>query len=323
MSGPTFRGIIPPLVTPLDDQRDLDLAGLERLVERVVAGGVHGVFALGTTGEGPSLPMPLRQQAIAAVCDQVAGRVPVLVGVTDTIFGASCELADAAFAAGAAAAVVAPPYYLPMNQAELTGYTVRLADRLPLPLMLYNMPSCCKTWFEPQTVLELSRHENIAGLKDSSGDLSYLRRVVDGLSALGARDDFSLFVGPEEMLVEALDAGAHGGVHGGANMFPTLYVEMYEATMRGDRQRAAEAQQLVRQISAKVYHASDGASRIIKGTKTILRLLNVCGDQLAEPFERHTDAARHELQRELERLLPELTPFMTEPASPEPERARP
>jgi 4-hydroxy-tetrahydrodipicolinate synthase len=303
MAAPAFSGIIPPLVTPLDDQCGLDLGGLERLVERVIAGGVQGVFVLGTTGEGPSLPHTLRQQVVAAVCDQVAGRVPVLVGITDTIADASVELTDAAFAAGAAAAVLAPPYYLEMTQAELTSYTVRLAERLALPLMLYNMPSCCKTWYDVDTVVELSDHDRILGLKDSSGDLNYFQRVVERLSD---RPDFALFVGPEELLTEALARGGHGGVHGGANMFPQLYTELYAATVQGRAERAAQLHQLVMDISATIYAASEGPSRVIKGTKTVLSLLEICGDQMAEPFVRHETAAREAIRSHLDRLLPRL-----------------
>jgi len=303
MTRPAFQGIIPPLVTPLDDQMELDLGGLERLVERTVLGGVHGLFVLGTTGEGPSLPHTMRNQVVAAVCDQVAGRLPVLVGVTDTIFAASVELSEAAFAAGATAAVLAPPYYLPMTQSELTRYTVRLLDQMALPVMLYNMPGCCKTWFEVETVIELSRHERVLGLKDSSGDLDYLSRVIQQLQG---RRDFALFVGPEELLVESLARGAHGGVNGGANMFPQLYAEMYNAAVTGQTARAEELQAIVQQISETIYAASEGPSRIIKGIKTVLQWLEVCGDQMAEPFERHDDSARQVIRGHLDQLMPRL-----------------
>ena len=299
MPRPAFHGIVPPLVTPLDDSRNLDLGGLERVIERTVRGGVHGIFVLGTTGEGPSLAQFARQQVVTAACQQVAGRTPVLVGITDTIFSASVELAETACAAGATAAVLAPPYYLPMTQTELIGYTLRLLDALPLPIMLYNMPGCCKTWFDVETVVELSGHERVLGLKDSSGDLDYFRRVTQ---ALKHREDFAFFVGPEEMLVECIALGAHGGVNGGANMFPQLYVQMYNAAVAGQVERAAELQSLVLQISQTIYSASDGPSRIIKGIKTVLQELNICGDQMAEPFTRHTPEARRSIQQQLTKL---------------------
>ncbi len=231
MAAPAFHGIIPPLVTPLDEQGQIDLVGLERLVERLIASGVHGLFVLGTTGEGPSLPQYAQQQVVAAVCDQVTGRLPVFVGITNTVWAHSIEIADAAYAAGAAAVVVAPPYYLPLTQSELISYIERLAERSPLPIMLYNMPGCCKTWFDVDTVRQLSSLPTVVGLKDSSGDLDYLQRVTRSVTS---RPDFALFVGPEEILVSAMRLGAHGGVHGGANLFPRLYVQTYSAAACGD-----------------------------------------------------------------------------------------
>jgi 4-hydroxy-tetrahydrodipicolinate synthase len=300
---PVFHGIIPPLVTPLDEHRQIDLAGLERLVERLVAAPVHGLFVLGTTGEGPSLTQAAQQQIVSAVCDQVAGRLPVLVGITNTVVAHSLEIAEAAYSAGAAAVVVAPPYYLPMTQAELLEYSQQLVARLPLPVMLYNMPSCCKTWFEVETVGRLSQMPQVLGLKDSSGDLDFLRRVV---KRVAGRSDFALFVGPEEMLVQAMQAGAHGGVHGGANMFPQLYTEMYRTAAAGEWSEAVRLQELVLAVSQAVYTASDGPSRIIKGIKSVLDRLGICTDQMAEPFQRHDDTARQMIHNRLTPLLAEL-----------------
>ena len=303
MSQPSFVGIIPPIVTPLTDAGELDLQGLERLVERLIEGGVHGIFALGTTGEGPSLPMALRHQVVAAVCDQVAGRLPVLVGITDTIWDGSLEIADAAYSAGAAAVVLAPPYYLPMSQAELAGYTMRLADRLSLPMMLYNMPGCCKTWFDAATVEQLSHHQRIVGLKDSSGNLDYLRDVVQRFRD---RPKFSILVGPEEMLVEAMAVGAHGGVNGGANIFPRLYASLYDAIRGGNAARAAELKSIVLEISATIYAQGDAPSRIIKGIKSALVALDVCSHAMAEPFEPHDQATVARIAGFVDALRPRI-----------------
>src|SRR5437867_968915 len=108
-----LTGIVPPLVTPLRDRDALDLAGLEKLIEHVLGGGVSGLFVLGTTGEGPSLSYRLRRELVERVCKQVNRRVPVLVGITDTAFVESVNVARASADAGADGLVVAPPYYLP------------------------------------------------------------------------------------------------------------------------------------------------------------------------------------------------------------------
>src|SRR5512137_411822 len=125
-SGPVLpqplRGIIPPLVTPLSDRDTLDAAGLERLIEHILAGGVHGLFILGTTGEGPDFSYALRRQLIERTCKQVAGRVPVLVGVSDTSRTESLAVARYAADCSADAVVITPPYYLSIGQPELCDY---------------------------------------------------------------------------------------------------------------------------------------------------------------------------------------------------------
>jgi 4-hydroxy-tetrahydrodipicolinate synthase len=131
-----LTGIVPPMITPMRDRDALDVPGLERLVEHLLAGGVSGVFVLGTTGEGPSLGYRLRRELVDRVCRQVGQRVPVLVGITDTAFVEALHLARFAADAGAAALVAAPPYYLPGGQPELREYLDHLVPELPLPLFL-------------------------------------------------------------------------------------------------------------------------------------------------------------------------------------------
>jgi len=276
------------------------------IVQRTIDGGVHGLFVLGTTGEGPSLTYALRHQVVERVCDQVAGRVPVLVGITDTAWGESIELAQKAYDAGAAGVVVAAPYYLPLSQSELIDYIESLAARVPLPLMLYNMPSCTKVAFQPQTVRRLSKIDNVVGLKDSSGSLDYFRAVVE---LLGQRPDFSLLVGPEELLPTVIALGAHGGVNGGANMFPRLYVALYEAAVAGDQQRIAVLYEHVTRVSRTIYSVGKDSSRHIKGTKCALKWLGVCDDFVAWPFQRFEGADRTAIGR----YVQELTALLGQP----------
>ncbi len=282
-------GIIPPMVTPLLGRDALDHAGLERLIEHILAGGVHGLFILGTTGEAPSLGYRLRREMIERTCIQVAERVPVLVGITDTAFVESVALAKHAAEAGASGVVLAPPYYFPAGQAELLEYLNHLLPELPLPLTLYNMPSHTKLVFEPETVRRAMDDPRIVALKDSSGDMEYFHHL---LRFVGQRPDFRLLVGPEALLGETVLLGGHGGVCGGANMFPRLYVALYEAARAGDRQRIAALQVIVMDICERIYNTGRYGSRIIKGIKCVLALLGICDDFLAEPFHRFRDDER-------------------------------
>ena len=229
-------GIIPPLITPLKDRDTLDRDGLERLIERLVTGGVHGLFIIGTTGEGPSLGYRLRRELITETCKLVRGRLPVFVGITDTAFVESVNIAKHSADAGATALVAAPPYYLPEGQPELLEYIRHLLPELPLPFYLYNMPSLTKVSFDIDTVRALQDEPKIHGIKDSSGNMVYFHRLCQMLKE---RPDWSVLMGPEELLLDAVLAGGHGGVNGGANVFPQLYVALYNAVSSGQIERVS------------------------------------------------------------------------------------
>jgi len=292
MTIPDYHGIIPPMVTPLRDRDALDVPGLERLVEHILDGGVHSLFILGTTGEAPSLSYRLRRDLIDRVCRQVGGRVPVLVGITDTAFVESVELARHAAASGAQALVVAPPYYFPAGQPELLEYFQHLAAELPLPMFLYNMPAMTKLVIEPDTVRACRGIANIIGVKDSGGDLKYFQRVLE---IARERSDWRVFVGPEEHTAETVRMGGHGGVNGGANVCPRLFVDQFEAASRGDSARVRELQAKIRQVD-KLYRIGRHASAIVKGLKCALSLLGICDDFMAEPFHRFSEPERKKVR---------------------------
>lgn len=214
-----LRGVIPAMITPLERQDRLEVAGLERLIEHILSGGVHGLFILGTTGEAPALSYRLRKELIKRTCRQVAGRVPVLVGITDTSFTESVSLADLAAQSGANAVVVSAPYYFPAAQSELLDYLEDLCRELPLPVFLYNAPTNTHHIFEPATVCPAAETPNIVGLKDSSANMIYFHSVQE---LLKDRPDFTRLVGPEELMAEAVMLGGHGSMCGGANFFPQL-----------------------------------------------------------------------------------------------------
>ncbi len=292
------------MVTPLRDRDELDVAGLEKLIEHILAGGVNGLFILGTTGEGPSLSYQLRRELIERVCRQVRQRVPVLVGITDTAFVESVQLARYAALAGADALVVAPPYYLPEAQPELQEYLDHLVPELALPLFLYNMPALTKVHFELETVRRALDQPRIIGLKDSSGDLDYFKSAA-GL--IRQRPDWSLLIGPEEKLFDSLQLGGHGGVSGGANLFPKLYVQVVEAYRAGNLVRAQALQAQIQRVSDSFYRIGKYPSSIIKGIKCALACLGICDDFMAEPFHRFRAEERELVKARLKEIESELS----------------
>jgi len=292
------------MITPLSGRDELDVAGLDRLIEHILGGAVHGLFILGTTGEGPSLSYRLRRELIQRVCKQVNRRVPVLVGITDTSFVESVNVARSAGESGADALVVAPPYYLPEAQPELQEYLDHLVPEIPLPLYLYNMPALTKVHFELETVRRAMDEPRIIGLKDSSGDLTYFK---DAAEIIRQRPDWSLLIGPEEKLFDSLQLGGHGGVSGGANLFPKLYVKAVEAHRAGNFDRAQELQQQIQRVSDSFYRIGKYSSSIIKGIKCALSCMEICDDFMAEPFHRFRAAESELVKSHLKKIEAELS----------------
>jgi 4-hydroxy-tetrahydrodipicolinate synthase len=287
------------MVTPLADRDTLDVPGLERLVEHILAAEPAGLFILGTSGEGPSLSYRLRHELIDRVAEQVAGRVPLLVGITDTAWVESVEVADYAADAGAQAVVLAAPPYFPTGQQDLIEYFRHIAAESPLPVFLYNMPSHTKLAFEPETVRRLLDLPQIVGLKDSSSDMIYFHRVRE---LVADRPDFSLLVGPEELLAEAVLLGADGGVSGGANLCPQLYVDLYQGAAERDLDRVAELHARVMRISSGIYSVDPHGSGVIKGIKCALAWMGICSELPAEPLKRLSDVQRQLIRGRLDEM---------------------
>jgi len=294
-----LRGVVPPAITPMIDNDTLDVLGLENLLNRMVAGGISGVFILGTTGEAQNISYQVRKELIKHTCRIIDGRIQVLVGVTDTSFPESLSLAVVAAEHGADALVCAPPYYYTPGDDELIQYYNHLSKRLPLPLFLYNMPANVKISIKPQIVQQLSENPNIVGLKDSSANGTYIRQVV---YLLRNNPEFSMLIGPEEMLAESVLMGVHGGVNGGANLFPELYVSLYNAAVNRDFEKIEQLQNRVMEVSLSLYNIGRFASSYIKGIKSALNLLGICNDYMAEPFHKFEDRERNIVKEKLIKL---------------------
>jgi 4-hydroxy-tetrahydrodipicolinate synthase len=292
-----LHGVVPPMVTPLTERQTLDNPGLERLVEHVIGGGVHGLFVLGTTGEAAALDDSLRRDLVRRTCRLVAGRVPVLVGVTDTRVAESVRMSRWAADCGADAVVVSAPFYLPLEQQELITYVETIVSRQPLPCFLYNIPQLTKTAYEPATVRRLAELPGVAGMKDSSGSMSYLLELKREIP----RPDWSYFVGTEAFLADAVSRGVHGCVGGGANLAPALFVALYDAAVAGDAARVAVLQERVMMLD-RIYRLAPGTASILRGLKCALDYLGVCGEHLGAPLRPPTPAERRTIAAYVDEL---------------------
>lgn len=285
-----IKGIIPPVITPLLNNDELDIDGLEKLIEHMILGGVHGLFLLGTNGEANSLSYKLRKDLIKTACEFVNQRVPVMVGITDTSFAGTIEMAKYSKSVGADAVVVAPPYYVPLSQEEMVDYLKNLVPELPLPFLLYNMPSCTNLHLSIETVKK-AKELGAIGIKDSSGDMFYMYSLIEEFKD---SPEFSIITGTELFLSDTVMKGGHGAVAGGANFFPSLFVDLFEASEAKDLEKIAVLHEQVMKIYKTIYSVGKFNSRIIKGIKCALSVMDICSDYIAHPF-RKFEAVEREL----------------------------
>lgn len=288
-----LKGVVPPIVTPLLGIDTIDDEGTRRLLEHILQSKVAGIFVLGTTGEFSSLSLSLRCDFVRLCCSIVKERVPVLVGISDSAWMNTIELARVSKEAGASAVVLTTPYYFPMEQSEVLRYVEQVVDTVELPVMLYNMPGLTKVWLKVETLGKLASNPRIVGIKDSSGDLDYFANICK-LKEL--RPDWSIFIGPEHLMAKAVTLGADGGVNGGANVFPELFVAACAAALNGDEDECHKKMCRVNAFQA-IYKVGSPGFRFITATKCGLSHLGICNDFVAPPLLPLTDYEKEEIGR--------------------------
>lgn len=227
-----FTGVIPPLITPLTSEGDVDHTSLKRHVDRLIQGGVTGLFVLGSSGEGPWLTTQQRVDVIATAVGAARSRVPVLAGVLDPGPVVVIEHVNRAAEAGADAVVVTTPYYFAAGHATQMRHFEAVATASPVPVMLYNIPEMTHNRLVPETAAELAAHPNIVGIKDSDGNWEHFEQFL----AMRERfPGFAVFQGHERTAGKSLLAGADGVVPGLANLVPDLFVQMVRSAEDADR----------------------------------------------------------------------------------------
>lgn len=231
MSAPS--GVIVPMVTPISNG-DVDIFALKQFTKFLVESGVDGLFPCGSLGEFSSLSGTQRREVIGAV-SRSAPDVPILAGCGDTSLSGVHDHITEAHSAGADVAVVVSPYYLSPSQEGLFDFYIEIAERSPLPILLYNIPKLTGCSLSVDTVSALAENENILGIKDSSGDLTYHCDIIEATD-----DSFAVYQGSTQLAITALDMGATGLVAGPANVFPDQIAELYASYRHGDRQKAVQ-----------------------------------------------------------------------------------
>ncbi len=237
-----LHGIIVPIVTPMDEEEQICEKELRKLINRLIDAGVHGIFCGGTNGEGYILSTEEKEELIRITADEVKGRVPVYAGTGCVSTRETVQLSVRAKALGADVLSIITPWFAAASQEELYAHYRAVAEAVELPIVLYNIPMRTGNALTPETVRRLSEIDNIAGVKDSSGNfqtiLSYLT-VTEGR-------DFAVLSGNDALILWTLLAGGCGGVSGCANAYPETVTGIYEAFIQGDIGTARKRQEAIR-----------------------------------------------------------------------------
>lgn len=285
-----MHGVGPPLVTPFTENGAVDYTALRALVQWVEKRGVDFVVPCGSNSEAELLTMAERKQVTETVVDEAS--VPVLAGTGHPGLHETLETTAEAADAGVDAALVVTPFYYHHSQNTLASYYREVADTVDIPVYLYSVPPYTGVQLEPETVDKLATHPNVAGMKDSAGELSTFirtqRRTVD--------EEFDLLVGSGAMLAQALGVGATGGVLALSNLFPERTAEIYDLH-REDPEQAREANAELVEINTAIT-----ATYGIPGLKWAMCERGAPAGQPRSPHSRPDENAK----AHLESLLAEL-----------------
>jgi dihydrodipicolinate synthase/N-acetylneuraminate lyase len=281
-------GIIPPVVTPLTGKGELDQEALLRIIDHVIAGGSTGLFLLGSTGEWASLPAGICREVVTQGVNGANGRLPVFVNISDSSLVELHRKANDAASAGADCLVISPPSYFAMTQDELLRFLELAIAGVPLPVLLYNAPQYTRTTIAPGTVAALVGHDRVVGIKDSSGDLEYMGRLVRTRPRAG----FTILTGSELQLWESFRMGCEGGVCGGANLFPRLYTGFLNAMQEGNPDQIKHFQGLIKRIHEEVYAGFSTTLSHVIGLKFLMELRGLCRSTMALPV--YNELSQHQ-----------------------------
>jgi len=294
-----LRGILPALPTPLTASGEVDVQGLEKLVDYVVRAGVHGLWVLGSTSEFPALSSADRKLVVEVTLNSAKGRVPAIVGAIDNDPRKIIANAEAAQSAGAAACFMTLPFYFIVDQQEAIRHVLEVAEAVPLPVVLYDNPPSTGIKLTVETLLEMSECPNLIALKDSTCDFV---RFQNFLVTTRKKRPFKVFQGIDQLVAASLMMGADGAIAALASVAPSLFVKIYQAATANELTNLINLQSQLLRL-CKLYAIggewTDGA--FFMGMKAALQVLGICGRTVSRPFR----AMPEEKMKEVEKLLQE------------------
>lgn len=236
------------LVTPMNEDESVDYAALERLIEWHIQSGTQAIVAVGTTGESATLDMKEHCEVIRFVVERVKKRIPVIAGTGANSTTEAIQLTQCAKQAGADACLLVTPYYNKPTQEGLYLHHKKIAEAVAIPQILYNVPGRTACDMQPETVGRLAKVANIVGVKEATGDLSRVSKILELVEA-----DFDLYTGDDATAVEFILLGGHGGISVTANVAPGLVAQAYDAALAGDADKARQLDSPLMEMHQKLF----------------------------------------------------------------------
>ena len=287
-------GIMPALVTPFNKDESINEENLRNLVNHLIEQDVTGLVPAGTTGEFVNMTFKERLKVIEIVVDETNGRVPVIAGTGESGTKLAVDLTNAANDIGADAALIVTPYYLKPKAKGIYDHYYTIAEKTDIPIILYNIPICTGVELPWTVVEDLVDIENFVGIKDSSGDYKYFSALLEKVS-----DKISVLIGWDEIVLGALAGGAVGCILGSANVFPKVWLEIYDHVKNNRLKEAQTLQKKIQKLARLLINS--GAL----GVKSCLNMMNIPVGKCRQPIvlgDSLSYEIKDELRVELEKL---------------------
>lgn len=276
-----YRGVVVPMVTPVDENGRLDVAAVERIIEFFAQNNVAPLL-MGTTGEGNSVSAADGLLMVQTAVRTAAGRILIYAGLTGTCYAEQLAQAEAYTAAGADVIVATLPSYYALTEEQMYGYYKSLADSITGPLMLYNILATTHMSIPVDVVKCLADHPNIVGLKDSERDLERMKQCIE---ISRDREDFAYFCGWAAQSAYSLSIGGDGIVPSTGNYVPEMFNDLYSAAIAGDMDTANRLQDETNEI-AKIYQAGRTLGQSLTALKVMMQTKGLCEPWMLMPLTR-------------------------------------
>jgi 4-hydroxy-tetrahydrodipicolinate synthase len=291
-----LQGIFTPTLVPLDERGDINEPELRRFISWLIERGVHGLYPNGSSGEFTRFTPEERRRIGQIVCDEARGRVPVLAGAAEANVKETLAACEAYAGMGAAAVAIVSPFYFRLAPEGVYAYFAEIAENSPIDVTLYNIPMFASP-IDVDTVRRLAEFPRVVGIKDSSGDLSHMMRMIAAVRP--SRSDFSFLTGWEAVLAPMLMIGCDGGTNASSNAVPEVTRKIYELSRAGNYSEAMQWQYRL----LKLFDAMLQKFEFPDGFRAAAEMRGFHFGRSRQPLSEAQEADRAVLRTDVQRVL--------------------